>query len=149
MKTHSVKAADIKKQWLLVDAADQSLGRLASQVSYLLRGKHKPTWVPHLDCGDQVIVINADKVKLTGNKLRDKTYYRHSNYIGGIKSVRAAELRETGESRKMITNAVKGMLPHNKLGRQVLKNLKVYNGDEHPHAAQKPVAAAARLVTGE
>ncbi|NRA67496.1 MAG: 50S ribosomal protein L13 [Pseudobacteriovorax sp.] len=145
MKTQSVTPSDIRKQWLIVDAADVSLGRVASEVSRLLRGKHKPSFVPHLDCGDNVIVINADKVKLTGNKLETKFYYRHSNYIGGLKSTVAKDLMATYPDR-VITAAVKGMLPHNKLGRKVLGNLKVYAGTEHPHEAQKPVAAPARLA---
>ena len=145
MKTQSVKIGDIKKEWLVVDAANQPLGRMASQVAYILRGKHKPSYVPHLDCGDNVIVINAEKVKLTGLKWENKLYYRHSNYIGGIKSTRAKDLRETYPDR-IIVSAVKGMLPHNKLGRKVLKNLKIYSGDQHPHVPQKPQPALARTM---
>ena len=145
MKTQSITPSDIKKQWLVVDAQDKSLGRVASEVSRLLRGKHKPSFVPHLDCGDNVIVINAEKVNLTGKKLDTKFYYRHSNYIGGIKSTVARDMLENNPDR-LVNIAVKGMLPHNKLGRKVFGNLKVYAGSEHPHEAQKPVAAPARLV---
>lgn len=145
MKTQSVTPSDIKKQWLLVDAKDKSLGRVASEVARLLRGKHKPSFVPHLDCGDNVIVINADKVSLTGKKWDAKFYYRHSNYIGGIKSTVAKDMLDTYPDR-LVSIAVKGMLPHNKLGRKVLGNLKVYAGSEHPHDAQKPVSAPPRLA---
>ncbi|SME88205.1 50S ribosomal protein L13 [Pseudobacteriovorax antillogorgiicola] len=145
MKTQSVTPADIKKQWVIVDAKDQSLGRIAAEVARLLRGKHKPSFVPHLDCGDNVIVINADKVSLTGRKWDTKFYYRHSNYIGGLKATLAKDLLATYPDR-LINFAVKGMLPRNKLGRKVLGNLKVYAGQEHPHEAQKPVAAPLRLA---
>ncbi len=145
MKTQSVTPSDINKQWLLVDAKDKSLGRVASEVARLLRGKHKPTFVPHLDCGDNVIVVNADKVSLTGNKWDAKFYYRHTNYIGGIKSTVAKDMLDTYPDR-LVSIAVKGMLPHNKLGRKVLGNLKVYAGSEHPHEAQKPVPAPSRLA---
>ncbi len=145
MKTHSVKAADIKKQWVIVDAADQALGRVASQIAYLLRGKHKTTFVPHLDGGDNVVVINADKIRLTGLKWKDKVYYHHTSYVGGIKAIKADDLVKKDPSR-MISHAVKGMLPANKLGRQILKNMKVYSGAEHPHEAQKPVAAQKRTI---
>lgn len=145
MKTYSIKPSDIKKQWLVVDATDQTLGRLATEVARLLRGKHKASFVPHLDCGDNVVVINAERVNLTGNKLKEKFYYHHSGYIGGIKSISAADIMKTHPER-LIEFAVRGMLPHNTLGRHVGKNLKVYAGAEHPHAAQKAVAAAPRLA---
>ena len=145
MKTTSVKVADIDKKWLVVDAANQSVGRVATEVARLLRGKHKPSFVPHLDCGDNVIVINASKVKFTGRKLEDKVYYRHTNYIGGLKASPAAEMMENHPDR-VISIAVKGMLPHNKLGRKVLKNLKVFAGDKHNHDAQKPVPAPTRTA---
>ena len=144
MKTYSVKPSDIKKNWVLVDAADQTLGRLATQIATVLRGKHKPSFVPHLDCGDNVVVLNAAKVKLTGNKWRDKFYYRHSGYIGGIKQTSAADLRDRNPDR-LISNAVKGMLPKNKLSRQLLTNLRVYPGAEHPHEPQQPLPMPVRL----
>lgn len=145
MKTYSVKPADIKKQWLVVDAAGKTLGRLSSEVAHLLRGKHKTTFVPHLDCGDNVVVINAAQVELTGSKLKNKFYYHHSGYIGGIKSISAGDLLKTYPER-LIEFAVRGMLPHNTLGRHVGKNLKVYAGAEHPHAAQKAVPATPRTA---
>ncbi len=145
MKTYSVKPADIKKQWLVVDAAGKTLGRLSSEVAHLLRGKHKTSFVPHLDCGDNVIVINAAQIELTGNKLKDKFYYHHSGYIGGIKSISAGDLLKTYPER-LIEFAVRGMLPHNTLGRHVGKNLKVYAGAQHPHEAQKAVPATPRLA---
>lgn len=145
MKTQSVKPTDIQKEWVLVDAAKKPLGRVASEVARLLRGKHKPSFVPHLDCGDHVVIINAKDVVLTGRKWDQKVYYRHSNYIGGIKATMAKDLVQTHPER-LLETAVKGMLPRNKLGRKILKNLKVYAGSEHPHTAQKPVQAPARLV---
>lgn len=145
MKTHSIKPADINKEWVIVDCADQSLGRISSQIAYLLRGKHKPSFVPHLDCGDNVIAINADKVKFTSNKLEKKLYYHHTGYIGGIKSVSAKSLMEK-KPEEVVFKAVKGMLPKNKLSRSVILNLKVYSGSEHPHSAQKPSEAPKRLV---
>ncbi len=147
MKTHSVKAADIKKNWFVIDAADQTVGRMASQIAYVLRGKHKPTFVRHLDGGDHVVVINASKVKFTGKKLDDKYYHHHTNYIGGIKSIVAKEMLKAHPER-VIMSAVKGMLPHNKLGRQILKNLRVYGGTEHPHAAQNPSELPLRTLGG-
>lgn len=145
MKTYSVKPADIKKSWVIIDAEDKSLGRVASEIARILRGKHKATYVPHLDCGDNVVVLNASKVKLTGNKISQKVYYRHSNFIGGIKATSASDLLAAYPER-VIESAVKGMLPHNKLGRRVIKNMKVYAGSEHPHEAQKPVSAPLRLA---
>lgn len=135
--TFMAKPNQVERKWVVVDAADQTLGRLATEVATLLRGKHKPEYTPHVDTGDFVIVINASKVHLTGRKAEKKVYYRHSGYPGGIKSVTAGELREKNPER-MIELAVKGMLPKNSLGRQQLKKLKVYAGSEHPHEAQKP-----------
>ena len=145
MRNQMTKPSEINKEWFVIDAADQALGRMASQVAYVLRGKHKPSFVPHLDCGDNVVVINADKVKMTGRKLEQKFYYRHSNFIGGLKSVRADDMLSDNPDR-VIVAAVKGMLPKNKLGRQMLGNLKVYAGSEHPHEAQQPKEIPQRLV---
>tara|TARA_B100001094_G_scaffold167620_1_gene162152 strand:+ start:394 stop:825 length:432 start_codon:yes stop_codon:yes gene_type:complete len=139
------KPKDIKKEWFVIDASTQPLGRMASQIAHVLRGKHKPTFVPHLDCGDNVVVINADKLKVTGRKLEQKVYYRHSNFIGGIKSVRAQDLLSEHPDR-IVVSAVRGMLPKNKLGRKVLANLKVYAGEEHPHQAQQPQPIPDRTV---
>ncbi|MGQ9572643.1 MAG: 50S ribosomal protein L13 [Dehalococcoidia bacterium] len=135
MRTFSLKGGDIRRQWLVIDAADQTLGRLAARIARLLRGKHKPTYSPHLEMGDYVIVVNAAQVRVTGKKLRDKVYYRHSGYHGGLKSVTLGELMATRPTR-VIEIAVQGMLPHNRLGRKLLRNLKVYAGPEHPHEAQ-------------
>lgn len=148
MKTCSIKPADIKKKWLIVDAAGQPLGRLASEVARVLRGKHKPDFVPHLDCGDNVIVTNAAHVILTGNKPSKKVYYDHSGYIGGIKAIVAKDLIAENPVR-VIEYAVKGMLPKNKLARQMMKNLRVYAGTDHKHTAQTPTAMAPRLAQGE
>jgi large subunit ribosomal protein L13 len=121
----------------VVDASDYNLGRLATQIATVLRGKHKPTFTPHVDTGDYVIVLNASQVNLTGQKLDQKRYHRYSGYIGGLKSIDARTVRESDPER-MIVSAVKGMLPKNRLARQIIKKLKVYGGSEHPHAAQKP-----------
>ncbi len=137
--TYSAKRSDNKENWCVIDAKDQVLGRLASQVAYRIRGKHNPLFTPHVDTGDWVIVINADKIRMTGNKLEQKTYYRHSGYIGGIKSATAKELLEK-KPEAIIQKAVTGMLPKNRLGRKLGKKLFVYAGDQHPHAAQKPEA---------
>ncbi len=143
MKTHSIKQSDIKKKWVIVDAADQTLGRLATEVARVLRGKHKPTFTPHLDTGDNVIVINAAKVKMTGTKLTDKFYHHHTGYIGGIKQKSAGLILETNPER-LVTAAVRGMLPKNKLGRGINTNLRVYADDKHGHEGQKPEAMALR-----
>ncbi len=136
-KTISANAATVTKEWVVIDATDAALGRLASQTAKILRGKHKPGYTPHVDCGDNVIIINADKVKLTGNKLTDKVYTRHTGYPGGQRFATPADyLRKKPEF--IIEKAVKGMLPRTRLGAAVLKNLKVYAGAEHPHAAQSP-----------
>ena len=138
MRTYQPKASDVQRQWHIIDASDIVLGRLASQVAILLRGKHKPTFAPHVDTGDFVVVINAEKVALTGAKLTDKMDYRHSGYPGGLSAPSYVELLETNP-RRAVEKAVKGMLPHNKLGRAQIKKLKVYAGPLHPHGAQKPV----------
>jgi large subunit ribosomal protein L13 len=137
MKTYSAKAADIDKKWLLIDAEDVVLGRLASQVAKILRGKHKPSYTPHMDCGDHVIVVNAAKVRLTGNKTADKTYYWHTGYPGGIKQRTAGQIL-AGAHPGVLEKAVQRMVPRGPLGRQQMKNLRVYPGPEHPHEAQKP-----------
>ena len=137
MKTYAVKASDIERRWWVVDATDQTLGRLATRIATLLEGKHKPIYSPHIDTGDHVVVVNARRVRVTGDKLRQKTYYRHSNYPGGLK----AESLETLLARKpelVIERAVKGMLPQNRIGRAMFRKLKVYSGGDHPHAAQRP-----------
>ena len=144
MKTYSIKPSDIKKQWVVVDAADQTVGRLATEVARVLRGKHKPTFVPHLDTGDFVVVINAEKVKFTGNKMKDKFYHHHTGWVGGIKSI-SAENQLAKFPERILEHAIKGMLPKGPLGRKVGLNLKVYAGSEHPHVAQKPVAMKPRL----
>ena len=137
MRTYSPKAGDNTPVWHVIDATDVVLGRLATHAAQLLRGKHKPTFAPHMDMGDFVIIINADKVALTGAKREQKMAYRHSGHPGGLTATSYAELLES-DPRKAVEKAVKGMLPHNKLGRQQLKKLKVYSGSEHPHAAQQP-----------
>ncbi len=135
--TYSAKREDNKEKWCVIDATDLVLGRLASQVAHRIRGKHNPLFTPHVDTGDWVVVINADKVRLTGNKWDQKTYYRHSGYVGGIKSATAKELIEK-KPGEVLRKAVKGMLPKSRLGRKLGKKLFVYAGDQHPHAAQKP-----------
>jgi large subunit ribosomal protein L13 len=137
IKTYTPKPEDIQREWFVIDAKDQTLGRLATQIAHLLRGKHKPIFSPHMDVGDFVIVINCEKIRVTGNKLEDKKYYRHSGYPGGIRSVTLRQQLEKHPDR-VIRAAVRGMLPKNKLGRQMIKKLKVYAGDTHPHQAQKP-----------
>jgi large subunit ribosomal protein L13 len=137
IKTYTPKPEDIQREWFVVDAKDQTLGRLASQIAHLLRGKHKPIFSPHMDVGDYVIVINCDKVRVTGRKLDQERYYRHSGYPSGLRSRTMREQMERFPER-VIEAAVRGMLPKNKLGRQMIKKLKVYQGDSHPHAAQKP-----------
>lgn len=137
MKTIFAKKENIEKKWYLVDAQDQILGRMATRIAIYLRGKHKPIFTPNVDTGDFVVVINADKVKVTGNKLNNKIYYRHSGYVGGIKS-KSLKDRLLKEPDKVITDAVWGMLPKNRLGRAMIKKLKVYRGSDHPHIAQKP-----------
>ncbi len=137
VKTRSVNKAEVQQDWWVVSAAGQPLGRLAARVASILRGKHKPYFTPHVDCGDFVIVVDAAKVTLTGNKMRDKIYYRHTGHIGGLKEERAEDLLQRSPE-KMIQRAVRGMLPHNTLGRQMFKKLKVYAGGDHPHHSQQP-----------
>ena len=136
--TRSAKPAEVEHKWYVVDAADQVLGRLSTRIATVLRGKHKPIYTPHVDTGDHIIVINAEKVKLTGRKLEQKTYYRHSGYTGSIKEITAGKVLAGPHPDRVIRTAVKGMLPKNSLGRQMFRKLKVYSGTEHPHAAQKP-----------
>jgi large subunit ribosomal protein L13 len=138
MKTFSAKPADIEKKWVLVDAEGVVLGRLAAQIAMVLRGKHKPSYTPHMDCGDNVVIINAGKVKLTGKKHTDKVYYRHTGYPGGIKERRAGEILEGKHPERVVQKAVERMVPGGPLGRRQLKNLRVYPGAEHPHEAQQP-----------
>jgi large subunit ribosomal protein L13 len=147
-RTFSLKGGDITRDWLVVDAADQTLGRLAARIARLLRGKHKPTYSPHLEMGDYVIVVNAARVRVSGKKLSDKVYYRHSGYPGGLKSVTLGELMASRPTR-VIEMAVRGMLPHNRLGRKLLRNLKVYAGPEHPHEAQVKGSQKAQEAAGE
>ena len=135
MKTNSIKASEITRDWYLIDAEGKTLGRLASNIAQLIRGKKKPFFTPHMDMGDFVVVVNAEKVSVTGSKETDKTYFKHSGYPGGEKETPLKDMREKYPER-IITNAVRGMLPKNKLGRKLLKHLKVYKGGEHPHAAQ-------------
>jgi len=137
MRTWNPRPDEIERRWYLVDANGMVLGRLASQLAKILRGKHKPQFAPHLDCGDYVIVVNAEKVRTTGKKETQKFYYRHSGYPGGLKAVRLDEMRAKHPER-IIEHAVRGMLPKGPLGRRLIKKLKVYAGPEHPHAAQKP-----------
>jgi large subunit ribosomal protein L13 len=136
--TRSARPAEVERRWLVVDAEDQVLGRLATRVATILRGKHKAIFTPHVDTGDFVIVVNAEKVKLTGNKREQKTYHRHTGYVGHVKSITADKLLASPHADRVVRTAVRGMLPKNSLGRQMLRKLKVYSGPEHPHAAQKP-----------
>jgi len=138
-RTYSPKAAELEHRWYVVDATDVPLGRLASGVATIIRGKHKPTYAPHMDGGDYVVVINAEKVAATGNKETQKMYYRHSGYPGGLRQMTLGQMRERYPER-IIESAVRGMLPKNKLGRAMITKLKVYAGAEHPHAAQAPEA---------
>lgn len=135
--TFMANAQNIERKWYVIDAEGQTLGRLASEVASILRGKHKPTYTPHVDTGDHVILLNASKIQLTGNKLNDKIYYRHSLHPGGLKTRTALEMR-TNYPERMLEQAIKGMLPKNSLGRQIAKKLHVYAGSEHPHQAQQP-----------
>ena len=137
MSSYVQKPHEVERKWYLVDATDKTLGRLSSKIASMLRGKHKPIFTPHVDCGDYVVVINAEKVKVTGKKLEDKEYKRHSEYPGGLKTVTLEKMLEDKPEDVMI-HAVKGMLPKGKLGRQMLKKLRVYKGAEHDHSAQKP-----------
>jgi len=136
-KTFTPTPAHIEREWFVVDATDQTLGRVASDIAHILRGKHKPTYAPHMDGGDFIVVINAERVAVTGNKALQKIYYRHSGYPGGLRELSFEQMRDKYPDR-IIQAAVRGMLPKNKLGRQMLSKLKVYAGPEHPHSAQKP-----------
>ncbi len=136
-KTYMPKSADVDQKWYIVDAKGKTLGRLASQVAHVLRGKHNPKFAPHVDMGDHVIVVNAGEIHLSGNKAEKKVYYRHTGYPGGLKTRTAGQMQETRPER-MIEIAVWGMLPHNRLGRRQIRKLKVYAGAEHPHQAQQP-----------
>ena len=137
MKTRSLKAAEIQKDWYVADAEGKTLGRFASEIAKVLRGKHKPTFTPNLDMGDFVIVVNADKVKLSGNKETNNTYFKHSGYIGSTTFTKVDQMRRTHPER-IVEKAVWGMLPKNRLGRAIIKHLKVYIGEDHPHSAQQP-----------
>jgi large subunit ribosomal protein L13 len=137
MKTYSAKADEVVRDWFVVDAADKTLGRLAAEIAHRLRGKHKPEFTPHVDTGDYIVVINAEKVRVTGAKATDKMYHHHTGYPGGLKSISFEKLIDKAPER-VIQGAVKGMLPRNPLGRAMFRKLKVYAGSEHPHAAQQP-----------
>ena len=138
MKTYSAKPADVERKWYVIDAEDMVLGRLASVIAMRLRGKHKPMFTPHIDCGDNIIVINAEKVRLTGNKRNAKQYYWHTGYPGGIKSRTAGALLDGAHPERVVTKAVERMISRNPLGRQQMRKLHVYAGPEHPHEAQQP-----------
>lgn len=138
MKTYSAKPAEIVKKWFIVDADGVVLGRLAARIANILRGKHKPMYTPHMDCGDNIVVVNADKVRLTGNKLAGKIYYRHTGYPGGIKELTAGQILEGKHPERVIQKAVERMIPRGPLGRQQMRNLRVFAGTEHPHEAQAP-----------
>jgi large subunit ribosomal protein L13 len=136
--TRSIRAEDVERRWFVVDAEDVVLGRLATRVASVLRGKHRPLFTPHTDTGEYVIVVNADKVRLTGRKRAQKIYYRHTGYPGGVRSITADKLLASAHADRVVHDAVRGMLPKNSLGRKMLAKLKVYAGPDHPHAAQKP-----------
>ncbi|RMF17710.1 MAG: 50S ribosomal protein L13 [Alphaproteobacteria bacterium] len=138
MKTYSAKPGEVEKKWVLIDAEGLVLGRLAALIATRLRGKHKPQYTPHVDCGDHVIVVNAEKVKLTGRKREQKVYYRHTGYPGGIKSRTAAQILDGAHPERVIEKAVQRMIPKGPLGRQQMRNLRIYAGPEHPHEAQHP-----------
>jgi large subunit ribosomal protein L13 len=140
MKTYSMKTAEVDKKWLLVDAEDVVLGRLAAAVATRLRGKHKPGYTPHIDCGDHIIVVNAEKVRMTGQKRAQRTYYRHTGYPGGIKSRTADQILSGKHPERVVYKAIERMIPRSRMGRQQMRNLKVYAGSEHPHEAQQPEA---------
>jgi large subunit ribosomal protein L13 len=137
MKTFSAKPQEVKREWFVIDATDKVLGRVATEVALRLRGKHKPEYTPHVDTGDHIVIINAEKIAVTGNKEEDKVYYRHTGFPGGIKDVNVRELREKAPTR-ILENAVRGMMPKNALGRAMLKKLHIYAGSEHKHTAQQP-----------
>ena len=137
-RTYSPKLADVRREWFIVDATDKVLGRLATEIAYILKGKHKPTYATHIDVGDHVIVINAEKVRVTGKKAEQKVYHRHSGYPGGLRTIPFSKMMSDHPER-ILRKAIWGMLPHNRLGRSMFKKLRVYAGPEHRHAAQKPV----------
>lgn len=137
MTTVSAKPAEVRREWYLVDATDKTLGRLASEIARRLRGKHKAIYTPHVDTGDYIVVVNAEKIRVTGNKLKDKMYHHHTGYVGNLKSISLEKLLDKAPDRA-ITHAVKGMLPKNALGRAMIKKLRVYGGPEHGHQAQQP-----------
>jgi len=139
MKTYSAKAADLQPNWYIIDAEGQVMGRLATQIAHILRGKHKPTFTPHLNSGDFVIVINADKIAVTGNRLEQTVYYRHSQYPGGLKKTTLRQTLECKHPERALEHAVRGMVMHNRLGSQIMSRLKIYAGPTHPHQAQQPV----------
>ncbi len=147
-KTYSLKKAEIHKAWHVIDASGQTLGRLSTEVAGLLMGKHKPTYSPHLDMGDFVVVVNAEKIRVTGKKLDDKIYYRHTGYVGGLKETTLGDMLQR-KPRRVLELSVKGMLPRNKLGRHLLGHLKVYAGPEHPHEAQVRASDKRQGETGE
>ena len=144
MKTFSAKPEAVRRDWYLVDATGQTLGRLSSEIARRLRGKHKPEFTPHVDTGDYIVVINADKIRVTGNKLKDKLYHRYTGYIGNLKSVPLEKLMQTHPER-VLQFAVKGMMPRNPLGRKMFSKLKVYAGPEHSHQAQQPIPLELRV----
>jgi len=139
MKTFSAKPAEVRRDWFVVDASGQTLGRLATEIATRLRGKHKPEYTPHVDTGDYIVVVNAEKIRVTGNKLKDKLYQHHTGYIGNLKTINLEDLLAKAPEQ-VITKAVKGMLPKNKLGAAMIKKLRVFAGPEHDHAAQQPQA---------
>ena len=139
MTTFSAKSADVRRDWFVVDATGKTLGRLSTEIARRLRGKHKPEYTPHVDTGDYIVVINAEKIRVTGNKLKDKIYYHHTGYIGNLKSI-SLEKQLVNAPERVIEGAVKGMLPRGPLGRQMFKKLRVFKGPEHDHAAQQPIA---------
>lgn len=147
-KTYVPKSGEISQEWILVDANDQNLGRLATQIASILLGKHKPNFTPGMDTGDFVVVINCERVRVTGNKMEEKIYYRHSNYPSGLKAISLRQQLARHPDR-VIRSAVWGMLPHNKFGRQIIKKLKVYAGPDHPHEAQQPKPLAALQASGK
>ena len=139
MKSFTMKPADVRKKWVLIDAQDLVLGRLACIVANILRGKNKPEYTPHVDCGDNVVIVNAEKIHLTGNKLEDKKFYWHTGYPGGIKERKIGQILDGKHPDRVIKKAVERMVPRGPLGRQIMSNLRVYGGEAHPHAAQNPV----------
>ncbi|MGI9342985.1 MAG: 50S ribosomal protein L13 [Gammaproteobacteria bacterium] len=139
MKTYSAKPAEVRRDWFVVDASGKTLGRLATEIATRLKGKHKPEYTPHVDTGDYIVVVNAEKIRVTGNKLKDKLYQHHTGYIGNLKTINLENMLEKAPEQ-VITKAVKGMLPKNKLGAAMIKKLRVYAGPEHDHAAQQPQA---------